>query len=706
MLLDKSPNKDIEYFIDDISYDKNKGHIQGWAVDKKLEKIPDIKLDNIKSEIDSNIMDRIDICEKFNIDKKEKLGFSFDFIKDKKENPVLIFNNGQKNEFKVKIPKKNSLRFELQKIKFFADQAGLFKFLPFYLGYKDINWIDYDNWYHNQNNYDTEEVLQEESKFNFNPLISIVMPVYNIDEKILREALDSVLNQTYKNWELCLADDNSTDPQVRKVLEEYESLDPRINVTFRKENGHIAEATNTALGMAQGDYIAFMDDDDILNPIALHEYVKLLNEKPETELIYCDEDFINNYDFHFNPFFKPDFNKRLFFGHNCLTHFIMVKREIVDQVGGLRTKTNGAQDYDFLLRVLENTDKFDHVEKILYNWRMTDQSVAGNPKAKEYAYRAGQNALQDYFNRNNIPASVELGKNIGTYSITSNEKPKVSILIPFNPNFIGETYETLDSVINNTDYPEVEFLLVNFDKEATQANLPEIDFNNNKFRFIKVKPGTIDENILDAVKLDYPESEYVCVVKTGVKPYNSDWLDKMVNETVFNETGLITPMYINEDEKIISAGYYYDLPSMGVVYPGNAGNVTDLGYFYRTELPQNVEANYGLCYLIQKDDLKKIEKLDKYQEPLAGIDLSNQIMKMGKNVVMTPDSVVTWVGIMTEKPLKPYDWVKGRQPLDSENYDYYQNYQKPLKSYSNDLVKRFRRKMDADYKGLNEYRNV
>ena len=230
----------------------------------------------------------------------------------------------------------------------------------------------------------------------------MVVPVYNVDEKWLRACVDSLKNQLYSNWELCLADDASPKAHIKPLLQELAAEDERIKVVLREKNGHISEATNSAIEVATGEYIGFLDNDDILADTALLAVVSALNEDQNREFIYTDEDKLSMSGKRLIHFFKPNWNETLLLGHNYITHFVVVKRSIIEAIGGLRTEFNGSQDYDFVLRATEAAKEIYHIPNILYHWRTIETSVAMDPQSKEYAYVAGQNALQAALDRRNL----------------------------------------------------------------------------------------------------------------------------------------------------------------------------------------------------------------------------------------------------------------------------------------------------------------
>ncbi|MCE2855993.1 MAG: glycosyltransferase [Ilumatobacteraceae bacterium] len=243
-------------------------------------------------------------------------------------------------------------------------------------------------------------------------------PVYNTGKRVLEECIASVLDQTESDWELCLVDDCSTDPGVRKVLQRAAALDRRIRVHFRSSNGGIVAASNDGLGMALGRYVGLLDHDDVLEPDALEEVFAALTVKPDIDYLYTDEDLLGEDGKTREAFRKPDWSPERFRNQMYVCHFSVIKRELLEAVGGFRPGFDGSQDYDLMLRVTESANVIHHIPKVLYHWRIVEGSVAGDPDAKPYAYTAGENALHDHCERVGIKAIVSSSRSLpGNYTI-------------------------------------------------------------------------------------------------------------------------------------------------------------------------------------------------------------------------------------------------------------------------------------------------
>lgn len=284
-----------------------------------------------------------------------------------------------------------------------------------------FRWADYIYWQRVKRNALTDvnvnTLMKESASFVYQPLISVIMTVYNIDREWLVRAIDSVLGQVYGNWELCIVDDASPKPHVKDVLQEYADRDQRIRVTFLKENQGMSSASNEALSMASGEFAAFMDHDDELSRESLFEVVKLLNQEPGADLIFTDEDKLTLTGMRIRPVYKNGWDPELFLTYNYLCHLVVCRRELVITVGGFRKGFEGSQDYDLWLRVTENTDRIVHIPKVLYHWRMVPGSAAFVVDAKEDAFEKSKQALRDAMKRRGVEAEIIDGKKIGTFKI-------------------------------------------------------------------------------------------------------------------------------------------------------------------------------------------------------------------------------------------------------------------------------------------------
>ena len=323
-------------------------------------------------------------------------------------------------------------------------------------------------------NQQRKTVFQENIKF------SLVVPLYKTDKYLLKALVDSVLAQTYSNWELCLSDGSGADSPIRSILEEYQKKDPRIKVVFNEKQLQISDNTNAAIGIATGNYIAFADHDDTLAEEAFYQMAREISQHPEADLIYSDEDIIDIRGNRLFPHFKPDFNPDYLCCVNYICHLVVVKRTLLDRTGLLRPEYDGSQDFDFLLRCTEHTDseKIRHIPKILYHWRSHEGSTAGNPDDKPYAVIAGEKALAGHYERMGIKAEVEYtGCPVvfRTHFVIEGD-PKVSILIP-NKDHTEDLNKCVTSILERSTWKNIQIIVIenNSEKEETFHYYEELE---------------------------------------------------------------------------------------------------------------------------------------------------------------------------------------------------------------------------------------
>src|SRR3990172_1545075 len=309
--------------------------------------------------------------------------------------------------------------------------------------------------------------LSEIEIFSYKPLISIATPVYNIEKIWLEKCIRSVLKQTYQNWELCIVDDASTKRGLKRLLQRYANMDPRIKLKILPKNLHISRATNEAIAMADGEFIAFLDHDDELHENALYEVVNLLQSTRDADIIYTDNDIIDTTDKRFNPKFKPDWSPELLLSYMYISHLLICRTDLMRRIGGFRIGYEGSQDHDLVLRLSEITNKIYHIPKILYHARSLPQSVASSGGAKPYSFIAGIKAVQDAVDRRGIKATVERPEfavkgNMGIYKLDFKDscKDKVSIIIPTKDR-VDLLKNCIGSVEAKTTYPNYEIIIAN-----------------------------------------------------------------------------------------------------------------------------------------------------------------------------------------------------------------------------------------------------
>jgi GT2 family glycosyltransferase len=489
--------------------------------------------------------------------------------------------------------------------------------------------------------YSSEQIKTLLDSFTLTPNISIITPVYNVAPFYLNECVQSVIDQYYTNWELCLYDDCSTKIETKNCLENWIGKDARIKVQFGATNKHISFASNTAIAMSSGDYIGLLDHDDRLAPEALLEVVSAINRHQAVELFYSDEDLINPEGEYCNPHFKPDFNLSLLLSHNYITHFTVIKKETGDRVGWFREGLEGAQDHDLLLRVVENTNQIFHIPRILYHWRQTETSTALNYNEKSYADNASRKALSDYALRNGIEAEIHNGPGFGAYrfkrKIATNKK--VSIIIPFKdqPKLLKEC---VTSIVKKTSYANYEILLVsnNSSKSETKKYLDLVSRNNQKIKVLEYNlPFNFSAINNWAVK--QASGEYILLLNNDIKVISNDWLESMIEHIQQENVGVVGAKLLYADNTIQHAGVIVGIAGIAGhshrFFPDSTN-----GYYYRPSVIQNLSAVTGACLLTKKELWNRVEGLDETNFKIAfnDIDYCLKIRKLGYDIVYTPYS--------------------------------------------------------------------
>lgn len=477
------------------------------------------------------------------------------------------------------------------------------------------------------------------SSFAYQPLISILMPVYNVDREWLTKAIDSVRNQVYPNWELCIVDDASIKPHVKEVLNFFTGLDGRIRVRYLSANLGISGASNEALKHATGEFIGLLDNDDELTPEALYECVKLLNAHSDADLIYSDEDKLDIDGKRMEPFFKPDFSLDLLLSMNYICHFSLLRTAIVDRIGGFREGYEGSQDYDLLLRFIEETEpqKIHHIPKILYHWRKIPGSAAAEVNAKDYAFISAKKALDDYRERNRIPGNIMDGLFLGSYRLKREivDPEKVSILIPFRdrPDLLRIC---LESIFEKTTYPAYEILLIN-NRSTGKETFDYLDSIREKSE-IRILDYDHDFNFsaINNFAASQAKGEYILLLNNDVKVISADWLSAMVEHAQRPEVGVVGAKLLFRDGRIQHAGVVMGIGIASHAFSHSPGN--ENGYFGLINVVRNYCAVTGACMMLRKEVYEDLGGLDEVKLSVAYNDVDLCLKAVDKRylVVYTP----------------------------------------------------------------------
>jgi len=471
------------------------------------------------------------------------------------------------------------------------------------------------------------------------PVISILVPTYNTPERYLRAAIESVRAQVYPDWELCIADDASPDSAVRRVLAEYAELDARIKVTFRKENGHIARATNSALESATGEFVAFLDHDDELTPDALFECALLVNRYPDLDMVYSDEDKIDDAGAIADPFFKPDWNPERFLSQMYTCHFAAYRRALVEELGGLRPEFDGSQDYDLVLRLSERTTRIHHIPKVLYHWRIHSASVTSGAEAKPYAYQAAERAIAEALERRGEPGRVSgvpgyLGHYMVRYDIR--ERKKVSVIVPTR-NHGADVDRCLESIFSKTTYKDFEIVLLDNGSDEPDslrrfARWPKRD------RRVKVVRYDVPFNYsrINNYAVEHSDGHYVLLLNNDTEVITADWMEAMVEQAQRPAIGAVGGLLLYPDGSIQHAGIVTGLG--GVAAHSHRGFPGDSpGYVGALLTISNFSAITGACLMVRRAVWDEVGGLDEeFAVAYNDVDFGLRVCEAGYRNVFLP----------------------------------------------------------------------
>lgn len=487
---------------------------------------------------------------------------------------------------------------------------------------------------------DRRQIRAHLSRLKKQPLISIVMPVYNPVIRELREAIESVRAQLFSNWELCICDDASTPPQVGRLLRRYASRDRRIQLCRRETNGGISAASNDALALASGDFVALLDQDDVLAETALYFVALEINQHPEAQLIYSDEDKLDTAGRRSNVHFKPDWNWQLFLAQNFFSHLGVFKAELIKETG-FRPGFEGSQDYDLVLRCAEKVApaQIRHIPRVLYHWRMSEKSAALNFNAKPRARAAAIKAVTQHLARRKIAAEVTSSGDEDFRRIRyalPNEKPRVSILIPTR-DLVELLQPCVDSILEKTTYPNFEIVLV--DNGSTDAE--GLRFLDAIQRDLRVRVLRREEEFnfgrLNNLAVRNVESEFVALLNNDLTIITPDWLGEMVSQALQPFVGAVGARLLYPDDRIQHAGVI--LGGGGVAAHAHKGLPrANHGYFSRAILAQELSAVTAACLLVRRRVYLEVGGFDEEHLTVAfnDVDFCLRLRQRGYRVIYTP----------------------------------------------------------------------
>jgi O-antigen biosynthesis protein len=505
---------------------------------------------------------------------------------------------------------------------------------------------------------DFDEVKARISAMESPPNFSIIMPVYNPDIPFFEQAIQSVLKQVYAFWELCIADDASTDPEVREVIEQYAAEDSRIKFKIRDKNGHISAASNSALELASNEYVVLLDHDDLLHPLALFYVAEEIKAHPNSIIIFSDEDKITKRGRRLDPYFKPEFDYELQLSQNMVSHLGVYRRTAVMEVSGFRIGLEGSQDYDLLLRVLETCqpDQIVHIPRPLYHWRISKESVSLDVNIKPYAVEAGKRALNEHLQRRSVDAEITYLPELAGYSVTyalPPTQPTVTIII-LAQTLTHKLSKMIDMIISNTAYDHYNLHLW-----LTSTNEDHVSkLQNNWKEIVRIfnevdRKGSYAEAINHCIR--ETSTEFVCLLDSSIDQFPSNWLSDLVGQGIQANIGAVAPKLINTKNDVFSSGIILtpDITTAHLSFGEDRGKN---GYFGWAKLCRGYSALSEKCLLFRRDHWQSVGGMNEiFHSPLyCGVDFCLKLKEQGLRNVLRPS---------IELYLQPHN--KSEQDIDS-----------------------------------------
>jgi glycosyltransferase involved in cell wall biosynthesis len=486
---------------------------------------------------------------------------------------------------------------------------------------------------------DVRRIRKQITQLRCSPLISVLLPVYNTNLKWLRRAIQSVQDQLYPRWELCIVDDASTNRKVWSLLQKCARRDSRIKVMRRAQNGHISTASNDALSMAAGDFVALLDHDDELAPTALYFVALAFNENRGLQLLYTDEDKLDTRGRRSDPYFKSGWNPELLLAQNFVSHLGVYRTDLVRRVGGFRVGFEGSQDHDLTLRCVEQVrpDQIKHLPWVLYHWRMGDGSTASHVTAKPYAQKAAERAVQEHFDRIGIHAKVmpHYGVYLRTKYSLPQKQPLVSIVIPTSDR-VSLLKKCLRSIFEKTDYQSYELIVL--DNGSCEAETLEFLLTLEKRERVRVEriEGPFNYSQLNNRGVELSHGSLIALLNNDVEVLDNEWLSEMVSHALRPEVGMVGARLWYANGPIQHGGVI--LGAGGIAGHAHVGVRHEPGYFARPHLAQNLSAVTAACAVVRRDVYLKIGGFDEINLPVTfnDVDFCLRLCGAGYWIVWTP----------------------------------------------------------------------
>ena len=642
-----------QFFIEEEKVQQGFLRIRGWAIAAEPVKIQ--VFDEDKKKIQAEILrtERVDVEQLYEEYEEmgihDKTGFFAELTNLKGKILYVVFYAGDKKSVHIVhlnpavVLQKKVQKYAEKGLRYWRNQGSraLVDKMISKVKTASTREIPYQKWIirHLPGNKELEK--QRREKFDYQPKISIVVPLYKTPEKYLLQLVESVKAQTYPNWELCLSDGSGENSPLTSFLKSLEAGDERIKVAYNEQALQISENTNAGIEIATGAYIAFADHDDELTPHALFECVKALNKDRKIRLIYSDEDKMSM-DGHkfFQPHFKPDYNPDLLCTVNYICHLFVVQREILDQVGTFRKEFDGAQDYDFIFRCVEAVDPSEiyHVTKILYHWRCHEDSTAENPESKTYAFEAGKRAIEDHYHRTGIRAEVYQGEFLGLYRtrFLRDYDPLISIIIP-NKDHIEDLKRCMDSIDQKSSYKNYEYIIVenNSTDEKTFQYYKNLEEENPKAHVV-YWDKEFNYSAINNYGATFAKGEYILLLNNDTEIINETCLEELLGYCMRSDVGAVGARMYYEDDTIQHAGVV-------IGFGGIAGHCFVLqprgttGYCHRIICAQDYSAVTAACMLVKKSAFDEVGGLtEELAVAFNDIDFCMKLREAGYLIVYNP----------------------------------------------------------------------
>lgn len=498
--------------------------------------------------------------------------------------------------------------------------------------------VPYGPWYEAYRPDADELAEQKKHRFAYMPRISVAVPAYRTPELFLRQMIQSLLDQTYPNWELCIANGSPDDSEMNRILKEYSAEDKRICVRNLEENLGIAGNTNAALTMASGEFVGLLDHDDLLAPNALYEIAKALNEDSELDAVYTDEDKVTtDLSEHFQPHLKPDFNLDLLRSNNYICHFFVVRKSVVDKVGGFRQEFDGAQDHDFIFRCVESADKVGHVPEIVYHWRTHKASTADNPASKMYAFDAGKRAIEAHLERVGVEGEVSHTPDLGFFRVKYpvQGEPLVSIIIP-NKDEKESLKACIESIREKTEYQNYEILIIENNSTTDEIFHYYRELSKDpKIRLLRWKKE-FNYSAINNYGVRHAKGDYLLFLNNDVTVITPGWIKEMLGVCQRKEVGAVGVKLIYPDNTIQHVGCVIGIGGIaGHMFVDMPANRT--GYLHKASILQDMSAVTAACMMMKRSAFEEAGGFtEKLSVAFNDVDLCLKVRQNHKLIVYDP----------------------------------------------------------------------